>query len=112
MKLIIKSWKRYLNEGLRDGMPPKGHMPYPAGYEWPPETKEFANSVKELYKKYKTDRDLEAFRMNLIQFWNALESKNHGLEALNDLTDEAEKRGDPEADDFIDVMLDTLEDWR
>ena len=109
MRLIMETWRKYLIE--TSGMPPKGRMPYPAGYAWPEETGVFATNVDILYKKYKTDRDLDIFRSKLIQFWNALESKPHGLQALNNLTDEAEQRGDPEADDFIDVMLDVLEDW-
>jgi cell division septum initiation protein DivIVA len=104
MKLLIENWRRYLNE--YGEMPPKGHMPPPAGYSWSDETREFYDNVENLYSRYKIEKDIGAFKTELSQLWRQLSNKGHRVAVLNQLTDKAEREKDAEADDFENVYLD------
>ena len=122
-KLIMENWRRYLDESGE--MPPRGHMPYPAGYSWPPEISTFHANVKMLYDSYKAaDVDSITFRAELFRLWNDLESqleigtaRRHGMSALLQLVDAAEEEAkregkyEKEADNFDDIMLDIEEAW-
>jgi len=57
MNKLFENWRRYLNE--YGEMPPKGHMPPPAGYSWSEKTNEFYDNVENLYSRYKIEKDIE-----------------------------------------------------